>query len=1418
LSRRTLSVFVTVLLVASILLPISIHPVQATGWYDSSWLYRKSITIDHSKVPSTLNNFPVLVSITDSDLASHARTDGYDILFTASDGSTVLSHERESYSSGTLVAWVNVPTLSSSTDTVLYMYYGNSGHSTDDLQNKAGVWDSSKYMMVQHLTGTSYLDSTSHGNNGAATGTVAEVAGKIGNAASFSSSYVTIADSTSLNFDGTTSFSYTYWFYTSVGGGSTEDMISKKSGSASLTDPGYKLVLATALGYSSSLSDGTNIARLDSGSSTYITNAWAMLTVVVDRTNQKMFEYLNGVPLCVNSANSNCNPDKSVPINTIGSSSVARPLYLAATPDNGPRYYAGLLDEVNIVKTALSQDWITTSYNSMNSPSTFFGLGSEETSGAPSFDFSISNSGGITVAQGGSGSNTITATLASGSTQSVDLSCTSGLPTGASCGFSPASGSPTFSSTLTISTTGSTPVNSYTITVTGTGGGKSHDTQFQLTVNAAPPEFDFSLGNSGGITVTQGGSGFNTITATLTSGSTASVSLSCTSGLPSGASCGFSQLSGNPTFSSTLTISTLSSTPVGSPTITVTGTGGGQTHTTTFMLTVNPPSAFDPWANGWSYRRSITVDHTKVSAPLTNFPVLVDITSVDLKPPKVRSDAYDILFMDGAGSANKLDHEIELYDSGTGHLVAWVKIPNLSSTTDTIFYLYYGNSGASNQQNPAGVWDSSTYMMVQHLTGGTHLDSTTHGNNGAVTGGVTQVAGKIGGADSFDGTSGYVSIPDSSSLNFGTGSFSLTFWVNSIWGSSHTQDLVGKKTGTATGTDAGYKVVFSTTDSVGCSDSISDGTHYARLDTGTCPARGASAWYMYTVVVDRTQQKMITYINGDPFGSPSPSMDITSIGSTSNTHTVNFGATPDNAGRWFYGMLDEVRIVNIPLTPDWIKTSYNSMNSPSTFYSVSVEQVPVSTVVTLNVVSPQYYMRGATVSYSGTVSPSGTVGIVVKDHNGVSIWADALTPVGGVFSSNFMIGAMGGEGLCTIYASSGDGSAQTGFYLDVSAPASSVSIPAQGSTVNSIPVISGVASDPNLADGNPGSGVSSVMITLQRVTGGLYWTGSAWGSLTWLAASYSAGSWSYDSSGVGWMAGSYTVVSKAADVAGNVETPGAGNTFTFSGWISVGGVTPSRPAACYFNSHLYTIVRDNGANPQGSALWMSSMDSTGTWSSWSPVGGLTPSAPACAVFNSRLYLFVRDAKSNLWMSSMNTGEVWSSWTILTGSSPSSPAAAAFNGYLYLAVRGSSPYANAIWLNRMDTSESWNGWTQLSGLTPDSPSLAAFNNHLYMVVEDVSGGIWVRSMDSAEVWSGWTNLNGVTSAPPSMAAYGDHLYLFVRDISGGIWSNSMGVSGTWSGWQSPGGLTTSGPVGCATDTNLYVIVNDVVGGLWAKKIV
>jgi hypothetical protein len=100
------------------------------------------------------------------------------------------------------------------------------------------------------------------------------------------------------------------------------------------------------------------------------------------------------------------------------------------------------------------------------------------------FSFSLANSGSLTMTQGSSATNTITATRISGTTQPISFSV-SGLPQGASASFSQSSCSPTCSSQLTVSTSASTTAGSYSLMVKGTASSVSSSVAVTLTVKAA---------------------------------------------------------------------------------------------------------------------------------------------------------------------------------------------------------------------------------------------------------------------------------------------------------------------------------------------------------------------------------------------------------------------------------------------------------------------------------------------------------------------------------------------------------------------------------------------------------------------------------------------------------------------------------------------------------------------------------------------------------------------------------------------------------------------------------------------------------------------------------------------------------------------------------------------------------------------
>ncbi len=325
----------------------------------------------------------------------------------------------------------------------------------------------------------------------------------------------------------------------------------------------------------------------------------------------------------------------------------------------------------------------------------------------------------------------------------------------------------------------------------------------------------------------------------------------------------------------------------------------------------------------WRYRTTLAIDHTKVGADLTDFPVLVDVTNANLT--KAQIDGDDILFTDG--SWTKLDHEIEMFDHATGRLVAWVRVPSLSSTTDTILYIYYGNPTASNQENVAGVWDSN-FKMVHHLeeTTDTHYDSTMNNNDGTPEGGLNQDAiGKIDGADGFDPVeNAYIRIGDDDTIDF-NGTQTLEMWIKTdnktaLMILADNAAPIGSACTVHASIPIGGRFMYrrgNTThdwEALSTSD-IADGEwHYV---VGIDDGNG------FKIYVDGVKE-----YDGTPLGYGTPSTIENDLLIGSRLGTLFF----------FNGTIDEVRISSVNRTADWVSTSYNNQYDPSSFCAFGIEE------------------------------------------------------------------------------------------------------------------------------------------------------------------------------------------------------------------------------------------------------------------------------------------------------------------------------------------------------------------------------------------------------------------------------------------------------------------------------------------------
>jgi prepilin-type N-terminal cleavage/methylation domain-containing protein len=348
----------------------------------------------------------------------------------------------------------------------------------------------------------------------------------------------------------------------------------------------------------------------------------------------------------------------------------------------------------------------------------------------------------------------------------------------------------------------------------------------------------------------------------------------------------------------------------------------------------------------YDYKRAITLGlgSTVSSGPHTNFPVVISETQNYLKSVANggrvhNTNGYDIIFTSDSAGTTVLDHEIEKYDPSTGELVAWVKIPSLSS--DTIIYMFYGNADiSSTQEHVDGVW-SNGYQLVTHMAdtnfGG--VGDSVVGSNGWFKNNVgypAESSGKIGPAQYFDASFGVLQIENNADKNQGASDFTVEFWVKPSSSGTATYSApvyfgngdVGLLDGWL------FRYYRGTTKKLYFHMGDSNTTNLGGVYTNN--ALDDDLWTHVAMVVDRDWGYQY-YINAATDGSctdaPCNSTAAYLVGETYSAFLGRDLALATN----FKGDLDELRISLATRSQGWITTGYNNMNSPATFYSVGDE-------------------------------------------------------------------------------------------------------------------------------------------------------------------------------------------------------------------------------------------------------------------------------------------------------------------------------------------------------------------------------------------------------------------------------------------------------------------------------------------------
>lgn len=181
--------------------------------------------------------------------------------------------------------------------------------------------------------------------------------------------------------------------------------------------------------------------------------------------------------------------------------------------------------------------------------------------------------------------------------------------------------------------------------------------------------------------------------------------------------------------------------------------------------------------------------------------------------------------------------------------------------------------------------------------------------HGTWNGNLTPIAGKIAGALAFDGAGSHVAVPHGPAVDFGTGDFSIDFWMRSTQ-SSGIHALLEKRVlspqalGWTVFLSSG-RLAFQMAEGGSSFCDTSTATGCTNWDSGATVTDGT--WKFITITVDRDQPDGLKFwVNGQLISTHNPTLRQ---GSLANNAPLYLGRHADGQiGKSYQGELDEVEL------------------------------------------------------------------------------------------------------------------------------------------------------------------------------------------------------------------------------------------------------------------------------------------------------------------------------------------------------------------------------------------------------------------------------------------------------------------------------------------------------------------------------
>jgi len=350
----------------------------------------------------------------------------------------------------------------------------------------------------------------------------------------------------------------------------------------------------------------------------------------------------------------------------------------------------------------------------------------------------------------------------------------------------------------------------------------------------------------------------------------------------------------------------------------------------TFIDLTDTPASYPEAAGTWARRIDITINSLLVDEDLTDFPIMLDLTNhteifsiiSDSDKLKMSARVYDST----SDSETECYVEIDHYDSTSNTGILWVKVPNVSSTEDTVLRLYYDDTqldnttyvGVTESVAAQNVWDSN-YIGVWHLNAedpsvtDSVKDSTQNNNDGN-----TPTSNKPTLVDTDRLGKGYEFYS-----HYGSDAPRIACDCVGITNTKYTVEITAKPVVTAVN-DGLWCISDGNSESARNDLRIYDGDMDNRVTTVTImgyPMPDAGQWHTFGTTWDFDGNSFVSYLDG------------AIVDTSSSTRSAAGGLDTFSIGAWnYYGswnteatVISDVRLSNGVRSYAWMKASaYNS--------------------------------------------------------------------------------------------------------------------------------------------------------------------------------------------------------------------------------------------------------------------------------------------------------------------------------------------------------------------------------------------------------------------------------------------------------------------------------------------------------------